>query len=50
MTGLVHQISALSAKSTFNVTTAGQLALGVNDAGVDNNAGAYEATIRVDRR
>jgi hypothetical protein len=37
----------VGAKHTFQVTTAGRLILAVNDAGVGNNSGAFEARIQV---
>jgi Hsp70 protein len=36
-------------KDTFQVAAAGRLSLGVNDEGVDNNSGSYQASIHVDR-
>jgi len=39
----------VGAKHTFQVTDTGRLSLGVNDAGVDNNSGSWDAEISVDR-
>ena len=36
-------------KDTFQAAAAGRLSLGVNDEGVDNNSGSYQARIHVDR-
>lgn len=34
-------------QTTFTATTDGQLYLGANDKGVDNNSGAFSATVEV---
>ena len=44
------QIFAVGSNAHFKSATAGQLQLGINDVGVDSNAGAFQATITVKRK
>ena len=43
------QLFLIGSHRTFTALGPGRLYLGINDAGVDNNSGAFKARVRVER-